>query len=151
AAELRGQVGTVRLVMGSPPEGLSLRLGERDIPAEALGVAIPVDPGVIVVIASAPGHAERVEERSVAAGEEVEIALALEPEAPVAEPPPVARAAPPVRAASRDAVLDGLGVALGILGAGGLGAGVALTVAAQSRYDGLLAQCGQLPCPPALA
>ncbi len=144
-AEVEPRVGRVRLSIAERPDGLVIRIGSREIPVEALEVAIPVDPGSVSVQASAPGH--RAAERSieVRAGATEQVELALEPEAIASTPEP--SAAPPSSApASSIAAWTSTGLFLAASGVA-----VALGVAAQSRYDGLASQCGGAPCPSDLA
>lgn len=145
---IRDRVGHVRLSFDAEIDGLVVRLGRRSIPAGALTLAVPVDVGEVVVTASAPGHA-RVERRvTVAAGEETVVAIELTPLVEAAAPAVAPETIPPAAGPSGFAVGAWTATAIGLAA---VGVGVGLLVAVQTRFDGLVERCGDMPCPADLA
>jgi len=129
----------------SPADGLVVTRDEDKVGAGSFGVSVPVDPGVHVVTAKAPGRVEWKTEAKVGGQERVRVripALAAAPEAPTAagaatKPPP------PSPAAGRD---DGDGSSAGStqrwigwtatgIGVVGLGVGLAFGLDAKSKND----------------
>jgi hypothetical protein len=142
AQALEGRLSTLTLSVGAPPKGLTItRDGER-VGEAAWSTAVPVDGGVHVIEASAPGR--RVWKREVtiapsAARVKVEIpelpAAALD--APPAEGPPTAEAFPLQRTVGWVAVATG---------AAAIGTGFAFGAIARSKYDDSGAHCSAVDC-----
>jgi hypothetical protein len=129
-------IGT--LTVDAQPAGAEVRLDGALVGQAPLPDALFVDPGEHVVLVRAPGRPDATQQVVLAAGEAKTIALAAV-EAPPPPPPPP----PPTRQGWRP------GVALlatgGVLAAGGLIAGIGLTVAANgksSSADSLRATVG---------
>lgn len=95
-AALEPRVPRIRVSVAERPPGLKVTRDGQEIPASALGEALPVDPGPHEIVAEAPGR--RTERRPVTVdeGKTEDVALTLVREAP----PPLATAAPPPPAAS---------------------------------------------------
>ena len=124
------------------PEDMRARIGDVDVGA-AWGTPLPVDPGEVVVVVSAPGRQARQMRTQVAAGETVEMAIAPGPALATAPPADNQReATPDGRVPGGDAadppqpsgsgtlttvgwIIGASGLALAIAGAvtGGLGLG----------------------------
>jgi len=126
----------VRLKIVVPPEvaGLSGLVVKRDdvvVAPEALGVAIPVDPGVVVVRAEAPRHMPFETELKVSAGDGTK-ELRLGPLAPSRPPPSPEEGDDFGR-------LGIAGVVIGATGLAGLGVALGLSLAAKGDYDDAIA------------
>ncbi|MDI3284589.1 CDC27 family protein [Polyangium sp. 15x6] len=139
-AALEPKVAKV-IVALAQPEGARVTLNGTALPAERLGVAIVVLPGKVVVevepAKGAPMHREEV----VVGGQTKTIFVAPGAEAPKTEPSAPAPAASTTGGGVRIAgyVVAGLGVV-------GLGVFGVTTAMAQSKYDGLVADCGGKRC-----
>jgi hypothetical protein len=134
---------TPRLVLHAPaaPEARVLRDG-AEVPADALGKAIPVDPGAHVCVLRAPGHAETRVDIALLEGEERSVDLPLgaplaKPQETPASPPP-----PPKRDGKTQQMV---GLALGGVGALGVSIGAVFGLVAKSTYDSALAHCPSGP------
>jgi len=79
AAALAARVGRLSVTVDPAPEGLTLSINAHPVARAALGVAIPVDPGDVVVMARAPGFAPALQIVSVGSGAEARVHLALVP------------------------------------------------------------------------
>jgi hypothetical protein len=101
-------------------------LGRVELPLGALGESLPVDPGPIIVSATAPGFGPARGALVIAEGESRDLALRLSPlpVAPLAQRP--ASPASPVPASPIPAAPRGASPWV-VLGAAALGAGVATT------------------------
>lgn len=125
ADELRAlapRVARVRVRLAGAPPGARVRVAGREVPGAALGLAVVVEPGSVVVEGSAPGRAPARSEVTLAPGQEREVTLAFTPVAAAAmEPRPTPASPAPVRSRA-DATPAW--VALGIGAAGAVGFGV---------------------------
>jgi hypothetical protein len=133
--ELEPRVGRLTVVVEPRPVGLRVHVGERALPAEALGLALPVQPGRVEVRAEAPGHEELRTTVELRAGEARTASLAL-----VAR-----RTSTPVPASGDESLRVGGGIALGL---GALGVGLFAVVAplAGERFGALQRECmGRCP------
>jgi serine/threonine-protein kinase len=91
---LSRRVGRLTVRVPSELAGATVRVGERELPSAAWGVAVPVDPGEVVVRVSDPRtHHEQRVTVSVAAGATAEVALTAPRQ--VVERPVVAAVLPP--------------------------------------------------------
>lgn len=117
---------TITLSDGAKGQGVTVKLDDAALPGASFGVAIRVDRGTHVIVASAPGKVAKTLEVPIADKEEKTVVvpeLTPEPEKPVAAPvgaphpvaPSPAAGAGPSRVGPL--VLGGLGVAL--VGVGG--------------------------------
>ncbi len=108
------------------PAGLEITTNGNSVPVEALGESLPVDPGQVQVVASAPGLRAH-QSLQLASTEKRSIKLTLQP---VAEPPPIPlppAAAPPAPHHDPDKTENSVPVWVWITGALGLAAsGVAV-------------------------
>lgn len=130
------------------PEGVTpmVTMDGKEVPAALLGVPRPVDPGEHLVEVKAEGYLTAQDKTTLAEGGTGALALELvvDPNAPVAAPPPEAAPAEaqqdlsPVIATPEDTGSGGSGlatpgyIALGV-GAVGLGAGVLFTLQSASK------------------
>ncbi|NUP13878.1 MAG: tetratricopeptide repeat protein [Polyangiaceae bacterium] len=154
-----------RLVVRVSPElasnqGLTLRRGDEPIPREAWGLAAPVDPGVVVVVAEVTAgspHETRVTIPPGPKTHEVVIApwsCATTPgcvESPKEKPEPApVKTSPTGDEPSRFGSLGIAGVVGGGAGVAVLGAALGVMVDAKSKYDDALAapehECGGGRC-----
>ena len=147
AGELEPRIGRVVVTMENPPEGVRVIVDEREVPRAGLGLAVPVDPGEIAIVAEAPGHARFETTERVTAGEEVAVRVALAPSA--VEDVPVR--------APEDAIGDDGTGASPLTVSGVVAAGVAVAAAASfvvfyvladRRFDDLSDDCLRAACPP---
>ena len=164
AAALEPKLSRLTILAVVPP-GVKLvikRDGEVVSPS-LVGTAVPVDPGEHTVSASAPGRQPwatkvRVEPgwapglhlgaaarggraRAPAAGGEAPSPAAAAASSPAASPTPRSRRPPPLRSTSRPGKGPrAAGVVLTILGAGGLGTGIAFAALAKQKLDDSNAQ-----------
>ena len=92
ADELEPRLSTLTLRAAAAPAGLAVKRGGQPVLAQSFGSAVPVDPGLIVVEASAPGHEAA----------HLEITIGVSADHRVLEIPPLRKAAPvePVSSAS---------------------------------------------------
>lgn len=127
---LNPRVAHVRVLIDAPaPDGMSVRLGERELPRGLWGEPVPVLPGVVIVDASAPDHEAFHRALRLPAGATEVVRVVLpgashtgESTASRGEDPARAREAPP-EATSSSALpitgwtLVGLGAVAGAVGA----------------------------------
>jgi hypothetical protein len=132
-AAIEGRVA--RLRVRATPDDAEVAIGDRRLPAAALGVPIPIDPGRWIVRASAEGHAPAEETIELAAGEERDIELSLARVAPV----PIARP-------ERGPALELVAIPFLALGVAAIATGAGFLVAADDRFRSLEAMCAG-PCP----
>jgi hypothetical protein len=87
--QLEPRVPQLRIVVADPPPGLRLTRGDEELPLAALGEDLPVDPGSVEIVASAPGY--RTERRAVAIeeGARMEVAIVLASEEPFVRTPTI--------------------------------------------------------------
>ncbi len=140
----RLEPGLHRVVISLAPgvaelPGLSIKRGTELVPLEALGIAVPVDAGALVVVAEAPGRPAF--QREVVIPEARGITTITVPTWPAAAPPaPVREPAPEATAivANEQHTLGpwgGVGIAATVLGAAGLATGLGLGLSARSSYE----------------
>lgn len=79
ADALAPQIGRLSVEVSPAPDALALTINGHPIARAALGVAIPVDPGDVVVMARAPGFAPALQMVSVDAGAQAAVRLTLLP------------------------------------------------------------------------
>lgn len=129
-AELEPKLAKLTITLSDPAkaQGVTVKLDDAALPTASFGVAIRVDKGTHVVVASAPGKVSKTLEVPIADKEDKTVVvpeLAPEPTKPVAPttepPPPPGPTTPPPTPAGPSRVgplvLGGLGVAL--VGVGG--------------------------------
>lgn len=149
--ELEPKIAWVTIRVSGPSEP-SVKIGEREIPASALGSALPVDVGSSTIQVSAEGYVSKDAPLSLVAGQKEEVELALEP-VPVAAPPPapapvvkhvVHRRAPePVESKPNTLTYVAFGV-----GGAGLALGAVTGVLFLSERSKLTSECPDSKCPP---
>lgn len=145
------QVGRLTLTIPDAPSGVVVRVNDREIPREALGVAFPVMPGHVRIVVESAEHETEQRETEVAAGREVTVGVVLRrrPESNSGQTelerpptPPVAPPPPPPSGFNRNLAWIGFG-----LGAAGLIGFAAFGVAANGTFSDLQSRCGNTPCP----
>jgi hypothetical protein len=156
AAELEAIMSylTVQVPPSNAPAGLLVERDGVSIQAAEWGSAIPVDPGIHIVKASAPGRvsfSQTVE--FTAQGQRLTINVpelqALKVTAIVLQPPPSPRpsgstapARPPARRSGFTSMQPTIGLALGGVGVVAIGLGAWLGLSAKSHHDEALTFCG---------
>ena len=93
AAELRGSIGLLPVRADPLPERAEVRVGGAVVPAGALGVPLPVQPGEVTVEILAPGYEPEHRAVTVAAGGSVGVDIALRA-VPIVVLPPISLRAP---------------------------------------------------------
>jgi hypothetical protein len=83
-AALQSRIPRLRIAVKAPPPDLRVTRDGQAVPAAALGLAVPVDPGEHVIVASAPGHKTETVRVTIAEKASSEVAIDLVPD--VAEP-----------------------------------------------------------------
>lgn len=142
------RVGRLTLTIPDAPAGVVVRVNDREIPREALGVAFPVMPGALRIVVESVEHETETRTTEVAAGREVTVGVVLRQRARPVEGqtelqrPVVPVAPPPARGVSRNLAWIGFGVgAAGLIGLAAFGA------AAGGTFSDLQTRCGNAPCP----
>ncbi len=129
-----------------------IKIGEREVPASALGAPLPVDVGSQTIQVSAEGYVSKEATVSLTAGQKTEVELSLEP-VPVAPPPPppapvvkhvVHRQAPPPPESKPSPLTY---VAFGVGGAG-LALGAVTGILCLSERSKLSSSCPDGQCEP---
>lgn len=137
---------TLSLPPGAPAGTVVKRDGE-EVPALALGIELPVDPGEHTVSIQPPGGAIREQRITIAKGEKEALTLSIEvriaPALAVVTPPPARK--PPVTKRPARSYL-GPTLAFGA-GAAGLGAGLGLGIAVLGKRSELDRVCPNHDCP----
>lgn len=139
AAALEKKLSRLQIVV--PPEldrsGLTLTRDGVTIGRAEYGLAVPVDPGIHVVAATAPGRKSWSTNASVPAREQT-VTVSV----PSLEPAPEAKAAPRVLPEARAEVASttgstqrAIGFVLGGIGIAGVGVGAVFGLQAKSTYD----------------
>lgn len=86
--QLQPRLPKVELVLGrEPPEGFSIRHGDKSYPIGVLGKLLPIDPGEATITAEAPGFVPDTHQVTFEEGKTTTIEFRLQPIPP--EPPPV--------------------------------------------------------------
>jgi hypothetical protein len=78
-AELEPRVPRFRVAIETPPPGLRVTRGGEELPPGAFGEALPVDPGAIEVVATAPGYRTQRTTVQVLEGVQTGVSLSLVP------------------------------------------------------------------------
>lgn len=81
ANELRTRVGRVTLQVPSPPPGLRVRVSGGEVSPALWGIPYTVTPGLVVVEATAEWHQPFRQEVSIAAGQNLDVRVAMVPAA----------------------------------------------------------------------
>jgi hypothetical protein len=127
------------VVNGSVGDTTVLR-DETPLGAASLGVALPVDPGVHLLLLRAPGRADARREVTLREGESQTIDLVPGPvvATPTASSP---RAASEETPAPKGGTQRTIGITLGAAGALGIAAGTVLGLVSKSTYDEARSHC----------
>ncbi len=167
-AAVEPKLGRVTILSPTPPSGASITVNGNPVVMAALGVAGPIDPGKVEVVAQANGYVTFKRTVDVGAGEGIEVTIkwevdpnAKKPDPPVNPPPPPDTGngsgsgnvtpppvdGPPVEPPPDRQVKTGGGARTAGFVVGGLGlAGVVafgvFAGLAQSRFDSLKSTCG---------
>ena len=143
--EVEANVGLLTLRAASVPPGLEVHVGDAALEVPSLGTARAFDPGSYEVVARAPGFVPFRRAMTLVAGGRAEVAVTLEPLAPVVEaqpapvPVPVPPDAPPV--AMRGGGVRVAGFVVGGVGVAALAVFAGLGSAASSQYATLSQVC----------
>ncbi len=140
-------------------EGLVVIQGESEVSPALFGTKVPVDPGELTVVASAPGHEPFEISISIQKGPaETTISIPKLPAVPEAEQPPEASSSPATTsedpATPRDqgarpgATQRGIGIAVGVVGLAAVGAGSVFGVLAINKDKAADQVCGETTCDP---
>jgi len=97
-AELEPRVPKLRIEVDGAPPGLRVTRGGEEIPAAALGEALPVNPGDVEVVATAPGYLAEHRSLTVEEGKSVTLSLTLRKTPALAPMPAPTTATAPVAA-----------------------------------------------------
>lgn len=153
--QLLPQIGWLTLRLDDPPEDLQLSLGGREVPAQTIGLPLPVDPGQVEVETAAAGFEPLEQQVTVEAGERIEVRLEMrplqtgdEPEPAAVEEPVESETNPPSttrRRTIRRGMLVGALTSATFTLAGGIAFGV-LGSRSNDHYDWLLDTCNGGPC-----
>jgi len=161
AHALEGKIARVKvLAPAGLPDGASVTVNGADLGAAGVGVAAPIDPGAIEVVAKAPGYVTARRTASAAAGETVEVQIRLEKapaqattttptqETPTPTPTPTTTTpdVPPETLPHASHGLRNAGFVVGALGIAGMGVFATFAALAQTRFDQLKSDCAGGPC-----
>jgi hypothetical protein len=143
------RVGRLTLTIPDAPAGVVVRVNNREIPREALGVPMAVMPGAVTIAVESAEHEPERRESAVAAGREVTVGIVLrrrptrtDGQTELQRPPPVAVTPAPRGGVSRNLAWIGFGLgAAGFIGFGAFGA------VASGTFSDLQLRCGNTACP----
>ena len=153
------------------PEGAAITVNGAPLGPAGVGVAAPIDPGPVEVVAKAHGYVTARKTANAAAGEAIEVKIQLEKEVASSstgngtstntmtstntntstststsgETPIVIVERGPSHG------LRNAGFVVGAVGIAGMGVFAAFAALAQTRFDQLKQQCGDVPCDPSLS
>jgi hypothetical protein len=139
-AALTAKIGLVVIAVTDRPTGLEVKIAGRPVAAERLGEAVAVDPGPVLVEASAPGRVAFQRELAIGAGSSEVLAIAL-PAIPLELSP---RATAPRRQTGGGVRTAGFVVAG--LGVAGFATFAVSGLLANSKYDDIFRACGGTHC-----
>lgn len=135
---------TISVPPGSELPGMVIKRGGVELDRSKLGVADPVDPGVLAVEVTAPGRKTFTTQLTVSQGQTAKLDI---PPLPIAQSAPVAPVTPPPPDPAINVQTDPgahgdppawqkpTGIVLMAAGAVGIGVGAALGLSAKSKYD----------------
>jgi len=142
------------------PEGATITVNGAPLGPAGMGVAAPIDPGAIEVVAKATGYVTTRKTANAAAGESIEVKVQLEKDAS-AVTNTNANTNTNSSANTNDVVihdeprashgLRNAGFVVGAVGIAGMGVFAAFAALAQTRFDQLKQECGDAPCDPSLS
>ncbi len=162
--ESNGKAANLQLTISGPkPEKTTVKINGNVVPAAGLGVEFPVNPGAADVEVSAEGYYPQTEHVTLAAGEKLELAVALRPEPPKLEPvattntespapvrptaAPASDTRPPATVEDKAEPSYAPAYVSFIVGAAGLGVGAYYGMGAKKDYDVLAPKCQNNVCP----
>jgi hypothetical protein len=149
------------------PDGVTITVNGAPLGPAGVGVAAPIDPGPVEVVAKANGYVTARKNATAAAGESIEVKIQLEKEAVSSgsgsgigtgtttntntgtststgtNDTVIVRDEPRASHGLRNA-----GFVVGAVGIAGMGVFAAFAALAQTRFDQLKQQCGDVPCDP---
>ncbi len=146
---IASNVSWLVLRLTSPPPGLTIRVGEREVPLQALELPIPVDPGPVQVHAEAPGFQSSRNTLTLVAGQRRVVELTLsrrssDEHAPDEDTDSLSTAP------STSHQVNGLAISTYTFIGLTIAAGAALSVLgalALQCFNDLQSECGDGPCP----
>lgn len=147
------------------PDGVVITVNGSPLGPAGVGVAAPIDPGAIEVVAKANGYLTSKKNATAAAGESIEVKVQLDkdpaahttstntttigvrgvPETTPENPPIIIETRTPSHG------LRNAGFVVGAVGIAGMGVFAAFAALAQTRFDQLKQECGDVPCDPSLS
>jgi hypothetical protein len=134
---LEPRLPRLRIVLTNPPPGVQVRSDDKEVPAAALGEALPADPGLHQVRASAPGHREETRSVTLEEGKTAVIEIELQRGADKQDGPSAASWSRPT------------GIALAAAGVVGLGVGAVTGILSLDKVSDIESRCPEYPhCPP---
>jgi hypothetical protein len=137
-----------KIVVAVLDEGIAaeVTLDGSPLAAEEIGVPVAVTPGEVVIRASAPGKKPVEKRQAIRAGSTRTVTIAFESGASGPLPEPLPEPEPDEPGGGDFGAVRAAGIALAILGAGGL-VGFAVTGSmAKERFDRLEEECGGFRC-----
>jgi hypothetical protein len=156
------------------PDGTTITVNGAPLGPAAVGVAAPIDPGPVDVVAKANGYVTAHKTATAAVGESIEVKVQLEKEASSTSTTNTTNTStnttsntntnsntgtsttttenPPIIVEPRGPShgLRNAGFVVGAVGIAGMGVFAAFAALAQTRFDQLKQQCGDVPCDPSL-
>ena len=139
-AALTAKIGLVVIAVTDRPAGLEVKIAGRPVAAERLGEAVAVDPGPVLVEASAPGRVAFQRQLAIGAGSSEVLAIAL---------PAITAAPMPDAKAPRQQTGGGLrtaGIVVAGLGVAGFATFAVTGLLANSKYASVSRACGNTHC-----
>jgi hypothetical protein len=143
---LESRVPRLTIVANASPSGATVLRDETPLGPASLGVALPVDPGVHLLVLRAPGRVEARREVTLREGESQTIDLIAGPVVAAAPAAPTAQVAAKEDAAGPGASAQRtIGLSLGAAGLVGIGVGTVLGLMSKSTYDEARSHCPSGP------
>jgi len=143
-AAVEPRVPKLAIVVPAATRADGLRVSANGLPRDegTWGIALPVDPGDVVVVATAPGRREYRTTVHVAEGQQqnvelLPLALAVAPRPPRPPPPPAMHAS----------LLRPVGIGVGLLGVASIGVGTYFGVRAIGKWNDSNTACPGTTCP----
>jgi hypothetical protein len=146
-AALEPRLPRLRIVVQSPPPGLTVERDGVSVASGALGESLPIDPGTHRIVVRAPGHAEETRDVKTVEGATADVTIVLRPVASVPAPvPPPLFVPPPPPPREPERGLRGLqigGIVVGSVGVAGLAVGAITGAMALSLKADVEAACDE--------
>jgi hypothetical protein len=141
-AGLTAKIGLVVIAVTDRPAGLQVKVAGHLVAPERLGEAVPVEPGPVLIEASAPGRVPFQRELALGAGASEVLAIALPATTAATAPTPLATAP---RATTGGGVRTAGYVVAG-LGVAGFATFAITGLLATSKYNEVAKACGNTHC-----